>query len=219
LSLEPQSFAITQHQVRETDSRRERPPVGKPFDSLLRAAQGGDERAWAQLLRRVDGTLHGYMARQGGVEIDDLVSETWLQVARGLPRFAGDEKDFRAWVFTIAHHRLVDERRSRSRRIVELADRERLEDATRPSPSAETEALARLREQELETAFNTLSPDQREVFVLRFVAGFGLTEIATIMGKTPNAVRALQRRGLKRLEKTLQEEVRFSWRPSVTGAT
>jgi RNA polymerase sigma-70 factor (ECF subfamily) len=167
----------------------------------------------------VDGTLHGYMARQGGVEIDDLVSETWLQVARGLPRFAGDEKDFRAWVFTIAHHRLVDERRSRRRRIVELADAERLEDATRPSPSAETEALVRLREQELEAAFNTLSPDQREVFVLRFVAGFGLTEIATIMGKTPNAVRALQRRGLKRLEKTLQEEVRFSWRPSVTGAT
>jgi RNA polymerase sigma-70 factor (ECF subfamily) len=201
------------------DAPTGQPPVSQPFDCLLRAAQGGDERAWAQLLRRVDGTLHGYMARQGGVEIDDLVSETWLQVARGLPRFAGDEKDFRAWVFTIAHHRLVDERRGRSRRIVELADGERLEDATRPSPSAETEALARLREQELETAFNTLSPDQREVFVLRFVAGFGLTEIATIMGKTPNAVRALQRRGLKRLEKTLQEEVRFSWRPSVTGAT
>jgi RNA polymerase sigma-70 factor (ECF subfamily) len=201
------------------DASTGQPTVSKPFHSLLRAAQGGDERAWARLLALVDGTLHGYMARQGGVEVDDLVSETWLQVARGLPRFAGDERVFRAWVFTIAHHRLIDERRSLRRRLAELAERPRLEDATRYSPSAETEALARLRDQEIERVLSALSPDQREVLLLRFLAGFGPSEIGAIMGKKPNAVRALQRRSLKRLERTLGEEVRFSWRPSVTGAT
>jgi RNA polymerase sigma-70 factor (ECF subfamily) len=200
-------------------ARTGQPPVSKPFHSLLRAAQGGDERAWAQLLTRVNGTLHGYMARQGGVEVDDLVSETWLQVARGMARFEGDERAFRAWVFTIAHHRLIDERRSLRRRVVELVEPEGVEEAARPAPSAETEALARLRDQELEAAFFTLSPDQREVLLLRFLAGFGPSEIAAIVGKKPNAVRALQRRGLKRLENMLAEEVRFSWRPSVTGVT
>ncbi len=190
-----------------------------PFEFVLGAARAGDECAWAQLLTRLDGTLHGYIARQGGVEVDDLVSETWLQVARGLPRFAGDERDFRAWVFTIAHHRLIDERRSLRRRVVELAGLERLEEAGSSSPSAEAEALMRLRDQELERAFATLSPDQREVLALRFLAGFGPSEIGAILGKKPNAVRALQRRGLKRLEKILAEEVRLALRPSVTGAT
>jgi RNA polymerase sigma-70 factor (ECF subfamily) len=194
-------------------------PTNEPFESILEAAQSGAEWAWARLLSLVDGTLHAYLRRQGGVEVDDLVCETWLQVVRGLQRFAGDERDFRAWVFTIAHHRLVDERRRLGRRRAEVVDREQLEEAGPPSPSAESEALGRLANEELERLFEALSRDQREVFVLRFVAGFSLTEVGKIMGKKPNAVRALQRRGLQRLEKMVGEEVRFSPAASVTEAT
>lgn len=151
--------------------------------------------------------------------MDDLISETWLHVVRGMQRFAGDEAAFRTWVFMIARHRLIDERRRLRRRPVELVEHFRLDETAPPSPSAEAEALGRLRDTELERLFGTLSADQREVFVLRFLAGFGVTEIAAIVGKKPNAVRALQRRGLKQLEKSLREEVRFSPLPSVTEAT
>jgi RNA polymerase sigma-70 factor, ECF subfamily len=57
---------------------------------------------------------------------EDVASETWLEVVRGLGQFTGDEAGFRSWGFAIACHRALDDRRRRARRFtvplpVELA--------------------------------------------------------------------------------------------------
>jgi RNA polymerase sigma-70 factor (ECF subfamily) len=150
----------------------------------------------------------------GASDPDDLVGETWLHVARRIHEFSGDEAGFRSWVFMIAHHRVIDARRRRSRRPEVLADQNTLRGPS--TRSAEDEAMERMAADELEAVLEQLSPDQREVVLLRFVGGFGIREIAEIMGKRPGAVQALQRRAFAKLEKILEREVRFRRLPTVT---
>jgi RNA polymerase sigma-70 factor (ECF subfamily) len=185
-------------------------PTSDPFESVITAASQGAEWAWERLVGELDGKLRGYVRRLGGSDVDDLVGETWLHVARGLSRFSGDEASFRSWVFMIAHHRIVDERRRFSRRPVEHVDETVLDEAGPTARSAESEAVERIDDIALQRILDRLRPDQREVIVLRFVADFGVTEIARIVGKTPGAVRALQRRALKRLKRILGPSGTFS---------
>lgn len=187
------------------------------FDSILRAARVGAEWAWSRLYEDLAPVLYGYVRRQGAIDCDDLVSETWLHVARSLPRFVGDEAAFRSWIFTIAHHRVIDERRRLSRKpAVPLDDQDEAKIPCSFGQSAEDSALIRITQQEVSRYLDLLTPEQREVVLLRFVAGFGLTEIGKIVGKSTGAVNAIQRRALKRLEKKMQQDGTFSRWPSVT---
>ncbi|MHB9004504.1 MAG: RNA polymerase sigma factor [Coriobacteriia bacterium] len=180
-------------------------PQRSPFESVLTAASQGAEWAWVRIVNDLDGMLRIYVRRNGAIDVDDVIGETWLHVARRLVHFSGDERDFRSWVFMVAHHRIIDERRRVRRRPLPCAEEAIAEETNACSPSAEDEAVGRLAEEELLSHLQTLSRDQREVILLRFVAGFGVAEIARIMGKTPGAVQALQRRALKRLEKELRQ--------------
>ena len=116
-------------------------PTVDPFQSVLDAARSGAEWAWSRLVNDLDGRLRGYVRRQGGVDADDLVGETWLHVARGLHRFEGDENAFRSWVFMIAHHRIIDERRRRRRKPTELREQAVLDRLGPSTRSAESKAI------------------------------------------------------------------------------
>src|ERR687889_1506381 len=91
-------------------------PIGLPFDDVLAAAQAGAAWAFEVLYRELSPAVTGYLRLHGAAEPDDLASETFIGVLTGLAGFRGDEDDLRAWVFTIAHRRLVDDWRRRSRR-------------------------------------------------------------------------------------------------------
>src|SRR5664279_5241415 len=90
--------------------------LGEPFATILTAARHGEEWAWAAIYRDLVGPVTGYLASRGAADPEDLASETFLQVARGLANFEGDEAAFRSWVFVIAHRRMQDSRRSAMRR-------------------------------------------------------------------------------------------------------
>src|SRR5688572_21347639 len=93
-------------------------PLGADFPGVLAAAQAGEERAWAEL----SGPLRRSLRARGAREPDDLVGEVFVQLARRLGRFRGDEAALRGWVFLIARNRLVDELRRGRRRPVETLD-------------------------------------------------------------------------------------------------
>lgn len=179
-------------------------PIDGILQSVVDAARVGAEWAWVRLVHDIDGTLRGYVRLQGGLDVDDLVGETWLHVARGIHRFEGDGAEFRSWVFMIAHHRVIDERRRGRRKPVDLADHTVLDRASPSVPSAESGAFHHLADDEIWLVLEQLAPAQREVLVLRFLSGLRITEIADIVGKKPGAVQALQRRAFKRLEKILR---------------
>ena len=130
-----------------------------------------------------------------------MLGETFLQVARDIARFDGDEAGFRSWVFTIAHHRLIDARRHSARRPVELSA-EPPEPVGRADDAAE-EALARIGMEEVQRVLATLSEDQRGGAAAAGVGDLSIEDVAKAVGKRPGAVKALQRRGLAAVKREL----------------
>lgn len=173
------------------------------FASVLSAARAGADWAWSRLYADLAPGVLGYLRARGAADAEDLLGETFLQVVRGLEGFDGTESGFRSWVFTIAHRRLVDDRRRRGRRPVHPADDDVLEGQLPPVAGGEHEALAVLGTERVLALLATLTEEQRAALALRFVAGLSLPEVAAVLGRTDNATKALQRRGLRALRRTL----------------
>jgi RNA polymerase sigma factor (sigma-70 family) len=170
------------------------------FESVLFAARAGAEWAWARIYEELAPPLAGYLRAHGAADPDDLVSEVFLQVVRGLDRFSGPEQAFRAWVFTIAHRRLIDDLRRRARRPVVPVEPETLNDVAGEGGDVTEEALSGLDTERVRAAIEELPPDQRAVLLLRILGDLTIEQIAEAVGKRPGAVKALQRRALRRLE-------------------
>ena len=156
--------------------------TGLPFDDVLAAAQAGAAWAFEVLYRDLSPSVTGYLRLHGAAEPDDLASETFIGVFTGLRGFTGDEDALRGWVFTIAHRRLVDDWRRRSRRPQagrrprgphRLVGGDVEDDATGPA-SGPTPSSGSAR---------TLPDDQRSVILLRILADLTIEQVAQAMGR------------------------------------
>ena len=174
-------------------------PLGTSFEPVLVAAQAGAEWAWTSLYRTVAPSVRGYLAANGSDDPDNLLGEVFLQLARHIATFSGDESDFRGWVFTIARNRLRDEHRRRRRRPVELV-------ADVPEVAGRDDVSGGLLTQEALALLDSLTPEQRDVILLRVFADLSLEEVARIVGRPVGAVKALQHRGLTALRKKLSDD-------------
>ncbi len=170
------------------------------FENVLYAARAGAEWAWERIYAELAPPVTGYLRAHGAADPEDLTAEVFLQVVRGLDRFSGPEPAFRGWVFTIAHRRLVDDLRRRSRRPQTLTDPETLEAIAGHGGDVADEAFAELDAERVQAAIAELPPDQRSVLLLRILGDLTIEQIAEAVGKRPGAVKALQRRARRRLE-------------------
>ncbi len=177
--------------------------LGPDFQTILAAAKCGAESAWAAIYRDLAGPVKGYFATRGAAEPEDLAAEVFLQAARDLCNFHGDEANFRSWVFVIAHRRLVDSWRATGRRATQIPLSEFLGDPL--GGDVEQEALDRLVGDELLAAFSGLTDDQRAVVALRVIGGLSLEQTARVLDRRAGAVKALQRRALAALRDALPE--------------
>jgi RNA polymerase sigma factor (sigma-70 family) len=172
------------------------------FERVLSAAQADAPWAYERLYRSLSPSICGYLRIQGAADPEDLTSEVFLGAFRAIGTFAGDEAQFRSWVFTIAHRRLTDERRARGCRP-QLADAELPDTA---GGDVEEEALRRLSAERVRTLCAGLAPDQADVLLLRLVSGLTVEAVAGVLDKSVGAVKALQRRGVCALRKQLERE-------------
>ena len=183
--------------------------LGAAFDEVLAGARTGDTSAWGALLDDLSGPLLGFARGRGVEDPEDVLGETLLNVARGLEGFQGDEPGFRAWVFTIAHRRVVDAQRRRARRpSTPLPAEELVPLAEALDAGADLLAVAVERmdaSRELDALLAHLTDEQREVLVLRFVLDLDATTVGTMTGRTTNAVAAITRRALLRLEEVIDD--------------
>ena len=174
------------------------------FDSTLCSAQAGDEVAFAALWRSLHPPLLRWLSvvAPGGAE--DVESEVWLTVTRGLPSFEGDERDFRAWVFTTARRRAIDwaRRRKRQPRAAPLDGLDVADPVATSSSLVDADAAL----EAALTLLRRLTPDQREVVALRVIVGLTVGETATIVNKSDGAVRVLCHRGLRTLAQHLDAD-------------
>lgn len=153
----------------------------------------GDRPNPAQVYRELAPPVLGYLRAQRVADPDDVLGEVFLQVARDIGRFSGDGDALRRWVFSIAHNRAMDDHRrtarERAKRHVDVEP-----DVSVPPPADPVDP-------ELVEALAELSPDQREVIVLRFVSDLPLEVVARITGRRVGAVKALQHRALENLRR------------------
>ncbi len=173
------------------------------FKRRLELAREGDPQAWAEIYDALAPRILGYLRAKGAAEPEDVLGEVFVGAVRDLASFSGGEREFRAWLFSIAHHRLIDAVRRDSRRPVSLAPGDEIELGA-GSGDAETEALTRIEEGEIVRRLSTLSEEQRSVLLLRILGDFTVEEVARAIGKRPGAVKQLQRRGLARLRKEVE---------------
>jgi RNA polymerase sigma-70 factor (ECF subfamily) len=175
---------------------------------VLAAARAGEGWALAALWRDLHPRLFRYLRSQEPSAAEDLASEAWLGVVRGLGVFEGDEATLRGWAFTIARRRLIDHRRKQARRRTRAEPHERLDGLERPAPGgAEDQVVESLTALEAVDRIRALlTPEQTEVVILRVVGGFEVAEVARITGRRPGAVRALQHRALQQLARNISPE-------------
>jgi RNA polymerase sigma-70 factor (ECF subfamily) len=135
---------------------------------------------------------------------EDLTGDVFKSAIEGLPRFRGPVEALGGWLFRIAHHDLSDYRRRQARYLVQPLD-ELLEEAALAGGAVDPAELAldRVEGERVLAALRQLSPDQREVLLLRMAAGLPVPEVAAIVGKTTGAVKALQHRGVASLARVL----------------
>lgn len=184
--------------------------IGPEFPQVLAAAQEGAEWAWAALYHSVAAQLAGFTRAKGAPEPDDVVGEVFHDAARNIHSFEGSEGQFRSWLFTIAHNRLVDQWRRAARRRREPAP------TASVAASAEAEAVHDACDGPAFAALERLTEAQRTVMLLRTVADLSLDEVAVVLGTNRNAVKALQHRAVQQLRKTLAEPVSRSADETVT---
>lgn len=164
---------------------------------LVARAQSGDQDALVELWRYYRPMVRSYVSfRVQGKDpgfIDDLVSDVFLRVLKGLPRFRWQGKDPGAWIITITRNMVIDffkdKRNGRSTPYAELPDA-----ADTGAAPFEDMACARTDYHDVWDALASVEPRPRECMTLRFVGGLSITETAERMGCTIGAVKALQHR-------------------------
>jgi len=177
-----------------------------PRDSdLVVAAREGQPWALTEIWQRHAPAVTGYLRGRGAYEPEDMTSEVFLAVFERMPGFHGDDEALRSFVFTVAHHKMVDDLRRRTRRGESAA----YDPDTDPrvASSAETLAMDALGDQQVDELLQTLSADQREVLLLRVVADLSLEQTASVLGKRVGAVKALQHRALAALRRVMEQAV------------
>jgi RNA polymerase sigma-70 factor (ECF subfamily) len=173
------------------------------FGDILDRAKAGNHDAIADLYLSHVSMVYGYLRACRAPEPEDATSEVFTGMLRTLDRFEGDRLAFRRWLMTIAHHRLVDQRRRCHRDRIELIEPASLDgwwSSRHPADPGVGEI-----DQELITAFAELTDGQREVLALRFIADVSLQDVCDITGRPVAAVKSLQSRGLAALRRRVPD--------------
>lgn len=172
---------------------------------LVKRAQGGDVDAIGELYDRHHADIFRYVWSRvhDNRSAEDLTGEVFTRMVINLPRYRLRGLPFRAWLYRIARNLVVDHyRKEGGHDQVPLYHAEGMSgEGDRPDSMAEHHLTL----ERVQRALTSLDPSQREVVILRFLAGLSLREVAQTLDKTVAAVKSLQHRGLTALRVALEQ--------------
>jgi RNA polymerase sigma-70 factor (ECF subfamily) len=165
------------------------------LDAVARA-KAGDQDALRFLYLRYSDNVYGYVCSivRDEHDAEDVTQQVFAKLSSAIVRYEPRSVPFSAWILRVAHNASIDH--VRSRRAIPVEDVRGTE--------VEADDVGRDLGAALRTALAALPPDQREVLVLRFIAGMSPGEIADRMGRSEDAIHGLQHRGRRTLRKELQ---------------
>jgi RNA polymerase sigma-70 factor (ECF subfamily) len=185
-------------------------------EALMVRYQRGDRGAFTALVRRHQGPLYNFAFRQLRLQsaAEDVVQEAFVRVVQNAADFKHEAR-FTTWVYTITRNLCIDQMRKRAlRRHASLDDSRGSDDEGGPTlgeqtadsrASVEREATGSELKLRIAKAVDTLPDEQREVFLLREVAGLPFKEIAEVTGIPENTVKSRMRYALERLQEALAD--------------
>ena len=172
--------------------------------ALLERARQLDDEAWERIYEQHYPRLYGYLYyRVGDPDLaEDLVAQTFERAVRHIGRFKARGGGLGGWLTRIAQNLAHDHYRRQKARPPDPIE---LNEAWMGGGGDPTHHALRTESTELlRRALDRLTPDQRDVILLRFIARMTSPEVARHMGKTTGAVKALQHRALAALRRELE---------------
>lgn len=174
--------------------------------ALVELAVSRDREAFGQLYDSYANRIYRYIYFRIGIhaEAEDLSEEVFVRAWEAISRFDWQKGGFAGWIFRIAHNLIIDYYRTR-RETVPIETVEPVATGlSNPERVLEKEELRGA----LQNALHRLTPEQQQVILLRFIEGYSSREVAKIMSKSDEAIRALQYRALASLSRVLGGEKR-----------
>jgi RNA polymerase sigma-70 factor (ECF subfamily) len=179
----------------------------------IEAYLGGDANALEPMVEKYKKPLYSFILKmtEGLEDTDEIFQETWFRALKNIHKF--QHNNFLSWLFRIAHNLVIDRAR-RNKRNVSMqtatggGDGDSTLEDHLPAPGitpAEEAGGLELGER-IERAVETLSPDQKEVFMLRMYANASFKEIAKIQKCSINTCLARMQYALTKLRSMLNEE-------------
>jgi RNA polymerase sigma-70 factor (ECF subfamily) len=172
-------------------------------EDLVRRIRANEADAFDELYARYSPRVFGYLFQRlnGNVEeAEDLTAEVFTKVYEKIDRFQVQGAPLSAWLFRIAHNRLIDSVRRRPKQTqVGLDDAPML--AAGPVFGSVDQQVAM---EQIKIGLARLTEEQRQVIILRFLEGKSLAETAVAMNRNEDAVKKLQARGLASLRRGIE---------------
>ena len=179
-----------------------------PDEQLMLAYRDGDAGAFEELYARHKGALFRFVLRSVRERplAEELYQEVWIRVIEARERYERQAR-FTTWLYTIAHHRLIDHWRKAGLKTVSLNadDDPPAEPATGPAHDPLRQLEGREQLGRLLRALEALPAAQREAFLLREEAGLSVAEIAAATGADEEAAKSRLRYALKKLREALDD--------------
>ncbi len=169
---------------------------------LLERAGACDEAALGELYDRYAGKIYNYIFyRVGDPDLaEDLTASVFIKVLDALKSSKGWQSSFSGWLYRIAHNAVVDHFRRQEQEKVLPLDEQIVAAFDDPVAAAERALSA----EAIRAALNTLTEEQQQVVIYKFIEGLSNLQVAEIMGKTEGAIKSLQYRALAALRRHLE---------------
>ncbi|HUP30744.1 MAG TPA: RNA polymerase sigma factor [Usitatibacter sp.] len=180
--------------------------MGETDEELMLAYAGGDAAAFERLYARHKGPLFRYVLRsvKGRGEAEELFQDIWMKVIEARSRYAPQAK-FTTWLYTVAHHRLVDHWRAKGLTTVSLDEDESTVAEPVAAPSSEPHRIAEAADTHarLTAALAALPLAQREAFLLHHEGELTAAEIAAATGTHEEAAKSRLRYAMNKLREVI----------------
>lgn len=173
----------------------------RPDQALLEQAKRFDPLALEEIFDTYSQGIYRYAYRLlGDVELArECMSETFSRFLDALRRDSGPDNYLQAYLYRIAHNWITDFYRSKVPPSVPLDIELRADAAEEPQQAV----AMQMDNAQLRAALSLLTPDQREVIVLKYLEEWEIESIAQALDKPVGAVKALQHRGLEALRRIM----------------
>ncbi|MCF6277182.1 MAG: sigma-70 family RNA polymerase sigma factor [Anaerolineales bacterium] len=171
---------------------------------LIQRAGRLEGQALAEIYDTHSDAIYRYAMRLlGDISVaEECVSETFTRFLSALQKGKGPREHLRAYLFRIAHNWITDYYRRAVPDTQPINDELPLASDDNPAQTA----FQNMQMERTRAALEQLTPDQREVVALKFLAGWENAEIAAAVDKPIGAVKSLQHRGLAALKRILLDE-------------